>query len=183
MSSTASPYVIPVHDLIRRPGESRTVELEFPAPARLGEALIAVEEGATVEIEARLDSIHEGVLVAGRARATAVGECGRCLGPVEKTIDVDVTDLFAYPSEEEFDFHIHEEQVDLEELVRDAIVLALPFQPVCRPDCPGLDPETGARLADHPELTPKETLDPRWGALAGFQAEGAGSDEDDARER
>lgn len=171
MSSSASPYLVRVHDLIRRPGESRELELAFPAPARLGEALIAVEEGSTVEIEGRLDSIHEGVLVAARARATAVGECGRCLGPVEKTIDVDVTDLFAYPSEEEFDFHIHEEQIDLEELVRDAIVLALPFQPVCRFDCPGLDPETGARLEDHPELTPREALDPRWGALAGFQAE------------
>ncbi len=171
MSRTASPYIVPVHDLIRRPGESRELALEFAAPARLGEALIAVEEGASIAIDGRLDSIHEGVLVAARAQATAVGECGRCLGPVSEDLDVDVTELFAYPSEEEFDFHIHEEQVDLEELVRDAIVLALPFQPVCRPDCPGLDPETGARLEDHPELANREQLDPRWGALAGFQAE------------
>ena len=171
MSSIASPYIVPVHDLIRRPGESRPIELEFAAPDRLGEALIAVEEGATIEIEGRLDSIHEGVLMTGRARATAVGECGRCLGPAQKSLDVDVTELFAYPSEEGFDFHIADEQIDLAELVRDAIVLALPFQPVCRFDCPGLDPETGARLEDHPDLTPRESLDPRWGALAGFQAE------------
>lgn len=170
-SASVSPFVVPVHDLIRRPGESRTIELEFPAPERLGEALIAVEQGSPIEIEARLDSIHEGVLVAGGARATAVGECGRCLGPVEQRLEVDVTELFAYPSEEEFDFHIADEQIDLEELVRDAVVLALPFQPVCRPDCPGLDPETGARLADHPELAEREVLDPRWSALAGFQSE------------
>ncbi|BDZ56126.1 hypothetical protein GCM10025870_31990 [Agromyces marinus] len=50
-------------------------------------------------------------------------------------------------------------------------MLALPFQPVCRPDCPGLDPETGLRLAEHPELdTPEAPSDPRWAALAGFQA-------------
>jgi uncharacterized protein len=49
-------------------------------------------------------------------------------------------------------------------------VLALPFQPVCRPDCPGLDPETGLRLADHPELVTPEQRDPRWDALAGFKA-------------
>jgi uncharacterized protein len=50
------------------------------------------------------------------------------------------------------------------------VVLSLPFQPVCRPDCPGLDPETGVRLADHPELVTHEQRDPRWAALAGFEA-------------
>jgi uncharacterized protein len=60
--------------------------------------------------------------------------------------------------------------VDLEPLIRDAVVLALPFQPVCRPDCPGLDPETGLRLADHPELVTPEQTDSRWAALAGFTA-------------
>jgi uncharacterized protein len=60
--------------------------------------------------------------------------------------------------------------VDLEPLIRDAVVLSLPFQPVCRPDCPGLDPVTGVRLADHPELVTHEQRDPRWAALAGFQA-------------
>ena len=54
------------------------------------------------------------------------------------------------------------------------MVLSLPFQPVCRPDCPGLDPVTGERLADLGEVTPREVLDPRWAALSGFQ--GAGTD-------
>ncbi len=68
--------------------------------------------------------------------------------------------------------------MDLEPLIRDAVVLALPFQPVCRPDCPGLDLETGLRLADHPELVTPEPTDPRWAALTGFQAsEDEGSDE------
>ena len=60
--------------------------------------------------------------------------------------------------------------MDLEPLIRDAVVLSLPFQPVCRPDCPGLDPETGERLADVPDRKPNETVDPRWSALAAFQA-------------
>jgi uncharacterized protein len=45
-------------------------------------------------------------------------------------------------------------------------VLALPFQPVCQDDCPGLCPDCGARLADDPDHTHEAPVDPRWGALA-----------------
>jgi uncharacterized protein len=57
----------------------------------------------------------------------------------------------------------------VEPVVRDAVVLSLPFQPVCRPDCPGLDPVTGERLADVGERAVPEAVDPRWAALSGLQ--------------
>jgi uncharacterized protein len=50
--------------------------------------------------------------------------------------------------------------------VRDAIVLALPFQPVCREDCPGLCPICGLRLEEAPGHQHNEARDPRWSALA-----------------
>jgi uncharacterized protein len=53
--------------------------------------------------------------------------------------------------------------------VRDAVVLALPFQPVCRPDCPGLDPATGEKLPDGVQSQDREVTDPRWAALEGFR--------------
>ena len=56
--------------------------------------------------------------------------------------------------------------VDLEPLLRDAVVLALPFQPLCMDDCPGLCPECGARLADDPDHAHDAAIDPRWAALA-----------------
>ena len=55
--------------------------------------------------------------------------------------------------------------LDLEPLLRDAVVLALPFQPLCRDDCPGLCTECGARLADDPDHQHDEPVDPRWAAL------------------
>jgi len=55
--------------------------------------------------------------------------------------------------------------VDLETLVRDAAVLALPFQPVCQPDCPGLDPKTGERLTVSTGTEQAAPIDPRWSAL------------------
>jgi len=51
------------------------------------------------------------------------------------------------------------------------VVLALPFQPVCREDCPGLDPETGEKRTSSSEGPAREEVDPRWAALEGFQTE------------
>ena len=58
--------------------------------------------------------------------------------------------------------------VDLEPLLRDAVVLSLPFQPLCREDCPGLCTECGARLADDPGHQHEDAIDPRWAALRGL---------------
>ena len=54
--------------------------------------------------------------------------------------------------------------LDLEPVLRDAVVPTLPFQPVCRADCPGLCSECGAHLAEDPDHH-HEVLDPRWSAL------------------
>jgi uncharacterized protein len=51
-------------------------------------------------------------------------------------------------------------------VLRDAVVLALPFQPLCQDDCPGLCVECGARLADDPDHRHEDPTDPRWAALA-----------------
>lgn len=55
----------------------------------------------------------------------------------------------------------------------DAVVPTLPFQPVCRPDCPGLCPQCGVRLADEPGHA-HDDIDPRWAALAGLAPEATG---------
>ena len=165
-----TPYTVNVYDLMRRPGAMREQELAIPVREKLGEGLISVPEGATLDLDLRLESVHEGILVSAEASTTATGVCGRCLIDIERPVQVDFQELFAYPSGEAFDYEVHDDHVDLEPLIRDAVVLALPFQPVCRPDCPGLDPETGERLADVPDREPTQTVDPRWSALAGFQA-------------
>ena len=75
--------------------------------------------------------------------------------------------VFMNKCDVETDEEVHElqgEHLDLEPVLRDAVVPALPFQPVCRPDCPGLCPQCGARLADEPDHG-HEDVDPRWAAL------------------
>ena len=169
-SYKTTPYTVGVYDLMRRPGEMREQQLHIPVAERMGEGLLAVPEGATIDVDLRLESMHEGILATAEAQVTAAGVCGRCLIDIERPVQVDFQELFAYPSQEAFDYEVHDDHVDLEPLIRDAVVLALPFQPVCRPDCPGLDPETGERLADVPDSKPAENIDPRWSALAAFQA-------------
>lgn len=185
MATQHSPFRVNVRDLVNRPGEMREHRLSIAAAEPMGEGIVAVKGGSEIDLDVRLESVHEGVLVTAEVDAVAEGECGRCLIDIALPVEVEFQELFAYHSGEAFEYEVQDDHVDLESLIRDAVVLSLPFQPVCRPDCPGLDPETGLRLADHPELVTPEHNDPRWAALAGFQAsedQGADSGADQQRD-
>jgi uncharacterized protein len=138
--------------------------------------VISVPQGEPIQLDLRLESVVEGVLVTGSASATAVGACVRCLDPVSQRVDVTFQELFAYAdrfahhrevgAEEEGteEYQIVDGLIDLELVLRDSVVPALPFQPVCRDECAGLCPECGVRLDDHAGHQ-HEVIDPRWAAL------------------
>jgi len=164
-----APLVINTNELGRRPGNQLTTELSAPAPTDLGTDIIGVPEGSPIELGLLLESVMEGVLVTGTARATMAGECVRCLDPIERRLDADFRELFVYPesdAEEDEAYRLDGHLLDLEPVLRNAIVLGLPFQPVCRDDCPGLCAQCGARLADDPGHHHGPDIDPRWAALA-----------------
>ncbi len=174
-----TPYTVNVRDLLHKPGEMREHSFDIPVTEKLGEGLIAVKPGEELHVELRLESVHEGILVTAEVEAEADGECGRCLREIRQPVEVEFQELFAYSSDEAFDHEVHDDHVDLEPLIRDSVVLSLPFQPVCTPDCPGLDPVTGERLADHPAAPVAQPIDPRWSALAGLaDPEKSGASED-----
>jgi uncharacterized protein len=164
-----STLVINTHELTRRPGSMRTRSFTVPAPADLRIELIGVPEGSPVDIELRLEAVMEGVLVSGRARAALAGECARCLEPLEDSLEVTLQELYVYPESdatEEEASRLDGELLDLEPVLRDALVLALPFRPVCDTQCQGLCIECGARLSDDPTHSHDESLDPRWAKLS-----------------
>ncbi|WP_199239399.1 YceD family protein [Streptomyces sp. ICBB 8177] len=170
-------------ELGRRPGAMKKVSRTAPAPADLGLAgVIGVPQGTPVELDLRLESVMEGVLVTGTAHAPVTGECVRCLEPIERELDTDFQELYSYPDagerfggesaeadgdDEEETLFVEDDLFDLEPVLRDAVVLALPLQPVCREDCPGLCSECGARLADDPDHH-HDVADIRWAALQGL---------------
>ena len=175
----SGPFVVPVRDITHRPGEMREFSLEIPAPQKWGEGLVSVAEGEPLVLDVRVESVHEGILATGEVDTEYTGVCGRCLGEVAESVRVAFQELFAYPGQEETDFEVQDDHVDLETLVRDAIVLSLPFQPVCQPDCPGLDPATGERLTDNTGSLEREPIDPRWAALQGYSTQDDTTDHGD----
>ena len=171
-----APFVLDVRELGRRPGAMQRLTRTVPAPAGLAIDVVGVPEGSEVELDGRLESVSDGVLVTAKVHATIAGECARCLDAVDAAIDVDVQELFVYDPQELRDAGDDEtpalvgDYLDVEPAVRDAVVLALPVAPLCRADCPGLCVECGARLADDPTHA-HESADPRWSALQSFGTE------------
>ncbi|GLZ43775.1 YceD family protein [Actinokineospora sp. NBRC 105648] len=168
-----SPWVIDTRELGRRPGSSRPVRRTAAASYVLGlEGVIGVPMGAEVELDVLLESVMEGVLVTGTAAGPLAGECSRCLDPITDEVEVEITELFAYPdsatdetTDEDEVSRLVDDRLDLEPVVRDAVVLALPHVPLCTEDCAGLCAVCGGKWADLGADHRHETIDPRWAAL------------------
>lgn len=176
-------FIFNTHDLPRRAGEMREYDLEVPAPDRIGIDVIAVPEDQGIHIGMKLESVTEGVLVSAQVSTIAEGECIRCLDPVELPIMRNFQELYRYAPEKahtkaqrkaaevweddrDIDLMMDGELINLEGPVRDAIVLALPINPICAEDCLGLCPHCGVKWTllepDHRH----DVKDPRWTGLS-----------------
>jgi uncharacterized protein len=139
---TRNPWVIDTRELGRRAGLSSNVRRKAPVGPALGvPEVIVVPAGAEIELDVLLESVVEGVLVAYPDSAT------------DATTDEDEV------------ARLIDNRIDLEPVVRDALVLALPQVPLCSEDCQGLCPECGGKWADLEPRHGHETIDPRWAAL------------------
>ncbi|CDP47609.1 YceD family protein [Propionibacterium freudenreichii] len=159
--------VIDTQQLARQAGAVMEVHDTVAAPADLGIEMIRVPEGAGIDLDLRLEAVVEGVLVTGTVEAPLEGECARCLTDLHDHGSYRVFELFNYEgrSAEPDDLFLDGELLDLDPVLRDAIVLDLPFTPLCRPDCKGLCPQCGANLNEHPDHHHEAPLDSRWSAL------------------
>ena len=168
-----SPLAVNVARLGRRPGAMFSVHDSVPSPSRIGVEMVAIQAGAPLELDLRVESVSEGVLVTGTLIAPTSGECSRCLTPFTGRVEVALTELFAYPdsiteatTEEDEVGRVVDDIVDLEQPIVDAVGLELPFSPVCRADCPGLCPRCGIPLATAELGHHHDEIDPRWAKLA-----------------
>ena len=169
----ASPWVVDVaRELLRRPGQMKPLRRDVAAPEGFGLEMIGVPVGEPIHLDLRLESVMEGVLVSGTVQADVTGECSRCLESFTDHIDVDLTELYAYPdsvtddtADEDEVSRIVDERIDLEPAVRDAVLLELPVTPLCRDDCPGVESSDPDAWAFVPAGEARERIDPRWAAL------------------
>ena len=158
-------FLVPVHELMKRPGLMRELELDIPLVEPIGTEVVAIPAGESVEVELRLESVHEGVLATGEIFADAKTECSRCLDAMNLKIEVDFQELFAYSYSSDDELLVTNDHIDLEQVVIDSVVLSLPFQPVCTKDCLGLCAECGIRLSEEPDHKHENVVDARFEAL------------------
>jgi uncharacterized protein len=168
----SGPWVIDTRDLGRRPGSMRSYHRDVPLAAGIGLDVIEVAAGADVSLDVRLESVMEGVLVSGTASAPVTGQCARCLDPLVDQLEVELIELFTYPdtatdnsTDPDEVSRVVDGLVDLEQVVRDAVLLALPQAPLCSEDCSGLCPECGDKRAELGTDHRHEKMDPRWTVL------------------
>ena len=158
---------VDVRDLIGRLGASRTAKVEEPIPG-MATGLAAVPADRPVRASLLLQSLVEGILVSGPVSGDMDLSCARCLRPVGRAFKVEVRELFAEPvrAEPDEDYLLDPAGViDIEPMLRDAVVLSMPFSPLCRPDCLGLCPRCGGdRNVGECACEPEQ--DDRWNVLS-----------------
>ncbi len=151
-------------DLLRHPASRAEVHTQVPSE---GFTVLdsSVAAGAPITVDVDLESLSDGIVVTGRVSAPWQGACRRCLGTASGTLDVPVQELYQSRPESDEAFPINGDLLDLEPLVREAVLLELPLAPLCRPDCAGLCPECGTDRNESDCGHRPVTGDPRWGAL------------------
>lgn len=172
---TRGPLRVGVAELLGRPGERRTLQTTATFDdLRLSSAWI--EPDAEVVVDLVLEAVLGGRLTVGGTVATHwKGECRRCLDAVEGDVEIEVREVFTEDGSEDAPdpdlLTFHGTEIDLEPVVREAVLLALPIAPLCRDDCPGPDPDHApVAMDDVPaggaaDADDDEAPDPRWAAL------------------
>lgn len=193
MDKVAQIYHFNVHELARRAGEMKEYQLDLTILESVGVPLIAVPAGDVIEVDLRIESVTEGVLLSANLYAIAKGECIRCLDAVEIEVDRKIQELYLYePSNEKLAKKLHRSKsaadnspenidddlidelwmdgnvMDLQRPIRDAIVLDLPLNPLCSENCLGLCPDCGQKWENLPQDHLHEAIDARWAGLNGL---------------
>ena len=168
---------------------------EIPS-AQLDEALRGDRAGYRAagpsRVEARLGRVGRRVLLRAKARLELGAPCGRCLLPAQIVVPVDF-ELSLVPVEEageqQAERHENGEEhtegsfspqqvdeetykgkvIDLDPLVQEQMVLALPAYPVCQEGCMGLCPVCGQNQNEKACGCDRRVPDPRWAGLEKFR--------------
>ena len=158
-------WKVSVAEILGQPGHLRDIRVHAPLPgvstalARLG--------GDPVKAQLRAESVVEGVLVSGTVQGATSLECARCVTSFPSQVELELCELYAGPGHDGGDdaYEVTGLEIDLEPMLRDALTLALPLNPLCRDACRGLCAHCGQDLNRAQCGCRDDDLDPRWAAL------------------
>ncbi len=158
-----------IAELRRRPGNRYVVQRSVPV-GEIATSTASIPPPHEVELDLVLESLSDGLTVAGTIAVPWEGACRRCLEPTSGVATAEVLEVFKDRRSErdlteDGDVHaIDGDHVDLGPIVHDLAVMALPLAPLCGEDCGGPAPE------DFPVATASDPAeppaDPRWAALS-----------------
>lgn len=183
----APDLMLSLREQPRTPGAHRTHTLEWVVPQEWKTEVLTLPAGTVVPVEVGITSVEEGVVVTVQTQVTLEGQCVRCLEPAFIPMDIDTGELYTEASSKsrdkkrrseaqaagievegvEFDpeFIIDRDHVNVEPLLRDAILADAPLLPVCDRQCEGICEHCGILLRDAGPDHHHEFLDPRFSAL------------------
>lgn len=159
MTSAPSPLRLDVADLLAHPASRRSVVVAAPVSDLAGTAA-AVPEGEPVELDLVLERVSDGIVVRGTITARWRAECSNCLRELDHAAVLTVNELFEPEPLEGDTYPLNGHELDLEQLVRDTVLLELPLAPTCE------SVGAGACTDDVPRAEDPPAPDPRWRALS-----------------
>ena len=163
------PFLVNVADLVHKPAARRRERLSGKlTDLRVGVAEVPADEN--LHVETTLEWVTDGLLASGTISTPWRAECQRCLGPAEGRIEFGFRELFERSPREGESYRMGHDSIDMEPLIREAVLLELPLVPLCAADCRGLCPTCGVDLNREACRCSFADVDPRWAALEGFVA-------------
>jgi uncharacterized protein len=170
----ARPFVVHVAKLRRVLG-TRWHEVRSGPIDDLACSGSAVPPGANLQADVTLEAIAGGITVTGVVTAPWTGECRRCLQEASGLLRVPVRELYTADGDGEDTYPLVDDQVDLVDLVHDAVLLELPIAPLCEEGCRGLCPLCGVNRNEQ-VCQCEAPRDERWAALDVLRVPDLGAD-------
>lgn len=161
---TANDFRVHVGDLLHAVGSFRDVRRSVVVHD-LAAAGARVPVDDTVDLDLRLEAIGDGIVVSGDVSGRWTAECSRCLEAVEGPFELVVRELFEDEPVESETYPLLGEEIDLEPLIRDAVLPEIPTAPLCDEECRGLCPQCGIDRNHERCSCATDARDPRWSAL------------------
>lgn len=160
----ASPLVVNILELTRRPGTFKDLDVDVPTlEFDFGDPRI--DPSHDVHATLHVESTTGGIVVNGVVAAQANGQCSRCLADLGMSIESDVDEIYQRVPENDDVYPLVGDQLDLRPMVREAVLLGIPEAPVCSPNCQGLCPICGVDRNNESCSCARPAGDDRWSVL------------------
>lgn len=148
------------------PGYSREFDFDQHGTFVIEDVVISQLRGVL-----RLTRTRQGIVIQGTLRTHISADCMRCLSPCQLPCDIEISELFVYPappgSTTSSNLYIVDDGgfIDLQPIIREEGILAVPIQALCSSDCKGLCSYCGQNLNEEACNCADERIDPRLSSL------------------